>query len=82
MPVLTQASHMLPVGGDAGVKKSKLQPIPMGNIVKTIQDGNTTVIFCDDYVERTLEGQARVLQQFEDALWNIVDSLRKAGEDV
>lgn len=82
MPVPLTAPHRLPLGGDAGMKKNKHQPILVGNVVETVQDGNTTVMFCDDYVERTPEGIARVLSQYDDALWNIVDSLRRAGEDV
>lgn len=82
MPVLKNQLHMLPVGGDAAVMKTTKQAPLIGNVVKTIQDGGITVRFCDDYVERTPEGIARVLDNFDEALWAIVDGLRAAGEDV
>ena len=64
------------------MRKPEQQCPAVGNVVKRIQDGNTTVIICDDYVERTPEGIERVLSNFDAALWAIVDGLRKAGEDI
>jgi len=79
MPVLKNQEHMLPIGGDAGVKKKA--PLH-GNIVKTMMIGNTTIHFCDDCIVETEEEVDQVLERFHAAGWAIIEDLVARGESV
>jgi len=54
----------------------------MGNVVKTIQDGNTTVLICDDFAAKTPEEIEKVLVEYHAAGWAIAQRLIEKGEAV
>jgi len=80
MPVLPQAMHMLPVGGDAVVKKKPKKAPLHGNVVKTIKVGNTTINFCDDCIVDTQEETNAILNNFLSIGWSIIDKLAAEGK--
>lgn len=60
--------------GVAGMKREKFKR--QGNIVQTMQIGNTTIHICDDCIVDTPEKAERVLDDLYAAGWAIIDSLQ------
>lgn len=61
--------------------KKRKAPL-LGNVVKTIQDGNTTILICDDFIAKTPEEIEKVLDRFYASGWRIVEELIAQGKEV
>lgn len=48
-----------------------------GNVVKTINSGNTTIHFCDDFVIRDVSAINEILKRYERIGWDIFQSQRE-----
>jgi hypothetical protein len=80
MPVPKPQQHTLPIGGAAVVRRPvKSQALPVPNIVKTYQFGNSTVHIADNaYRDKTPEEIEKVLEDYHAAGWRIIESLEKS----
>ncbi|MFX3631889.1 MAG: hypothetical protein ACE3L7_07390 [Candidatus Pristimantibacillus sp.] len=83
MPVLAEQPHILPQRSDAAVKKRK-QPndLPIPNIVKTYQLGNTTIHIADNaYRDKTTDQLEQVWKDFYAAAWVILEKAEQSCVD-
>lgn len=77
--VLPQTLHTHIARGNAAMKKNRFKR--QGNIVHTIQEGNTTIHICDDSFAKTPEDVDRILEDMHAAGWAIIESLNQKGGD-
>lgn len=72
-------SHILPSRGNAVVAKhNKVKELPVPNIVKTQQYGNTTVHFADNaYRDKTPEEHQQVIKNLYAVAWRIWEDIER-----